>query len=88
MKKWVEDTTKILVGEKDFKTLTIETIEGNDVSATSIRGPREVLGAIIGKQGRTAAALRLIMNVASKRNKKKYLLDVSPITETNVETIQ
>jgi len=85
MKEWLTNTVKQLVGEENAKLVVVEELEGKEMSVIFVRGPREVLGIVIGKGGRTAGAIRTILNIASRQSGKRYMLNISHNTDTNVK---
>ena len=54
----------------------VEVVEGSHSSVLELRVAKEDIGKIIGKQGRTAQAMRTILNAASGKAKKKMVLEI------------
>jgi len=54
----------------------VEVVEGSHSSVLELRVAKEDIGKIIGKQGRTAQAMRTILNAASGKAKKKMILEI------------
>ncbi|MBI2876870.1 MAG: KH domain-containing protein [Candidatus Tectomicrobia bacterium] len=51
-------------------------VEGEKTTVLELRVAREDLGKVIGKQGRTARALRTILNAAATKIKKRAVLEI------------
>jgi len=51
-------------------------IEGNQTSVLELKVAKEDLGKVIGKQGRTARAMRTILSAASAKIKKRSVLEI------------
>ena len=51
-------------------------ISGDQISIFELRVAKEDLGKIIGKRGRTAKAIRVILVAASARLGKRYVLEI------------
>jgi predicted RNA-binding protein YlqC (UPF0109 family) len=74
MKDLVAYLAKALV-DKPEEVVVIE-LEGAHTSVIELRVAKEDLGKIIGRQGRTASALRTILGAASKKMKKRSILEI------------
>jgi predicted RNA-binding protein YlqC (UPF0109 family) len=74
MKDLVEGIAKALVDRPDEVVVT--EIEGNQASVVELKVAKEDIGKIIGKQGRTAAAIRTILNAASAKLDKRSVLQI------------
>ena len=74
MKDLVAYLAKALV-DKPEEVVVIE-LEGAQTSVIELRVAKEDLGKIIGRQGRTAGALRTILGAASKKMKKRSILEI------------
>ena len=51
-------------------------ISGDQISIFELRVAKEDMGKIIGKRGRTAKAIRVILAAASARLGKRYVLEI------------
>ncbi len=51
-------------------------VEGNQTSVLELQVAKEDLGKVIGKQGRTARAMRTILSAASAKIKKRTVLEI------------
>ena len=74
MKELIEYMSKALVDNPD--QVEVREIEGEQSSVVELRVSREDLGKVIGKQGRTARAMRTILSAASTKLKKRAVLDI------------
>jgi len=54
----------------------ISEVEGNQTSVLELKVAKEDLGKVIGKQGRTARAMRTILSAASAKMKKRTVLEI------------
>ena len=61
----------------DFpEQVEVTEIEGSQTSVLELQVAKEDLGKIIGKQGRTARAMRTILSAASAKIKKRTVLEI------------
>jgi uncharacterized protein len=74
MKDLVEYLAKSLVGNPDAVEITETTSDG--ASIFEIKVAKEDLGRIIGKQGRTAKAIRTLLNAAATVDNRKVILEI------------
>ncbi len=74
MKELVESIAKALVDKPDEVVVT--EVEGRQASVVELKVAKEDIGKIIGKQGRTAAAIRTILNAASAKLDKRSVLQI------------
>ncbi len=74
MKALIEHIAKALVDRPDQVKVT--EIEGEKTSVIELPVAKEDLGKVIGKQGKTARALRTILTAASTRLKKRSGLEI------------
>jgi len=65
---------KALVDHPD--QVSVEEVEGNQTSVLELKVAKEDLGKVIGKQGRTARAMRTILSAASAKIKKRTVLEI------------
>jgi len=56
--------------------VSVVEVEGNQTSVLELRVAKEDLGKVIGKQGRTARAMRTILGAASAKIKKRTVLEI------------
>ncbi|MFH2044821.1 MAG: KH domain-containing protein [Pseudomonadota bacterium] len=56
--------------------VTVAEVQGNQTSVLELKVAKEDLGKVIGKQGRTARAMRTILSAASAKVKKRTVLEI------------
>jgi predicted RNA-binding protein YlqC (UPF0109 family) len=56
--------------------VSVTEVEGNQTSVLELKVAKEDLGKVIGKQGRTARAMRTILGAASAKIKKRTVLEI------------
>ena len=56
--------------------VSVTEVEGNQTSVLELNVAKEDLGKVIGKHGRTARAMRTILNAASAKEKKRTVLEI------------
>jgi hypothetical protein len=56
--------------------VTVTEVEGDRTSVLELKVAKEDLGKVIGKQGRTARAMRTILSAASAKIKKRTVLEI------------
>jgi predicted RNA-binding protein YlqC (UPF0109 family) len=54
----------------------VHEIRGDQTSVFELRVAKEDLGKVIGKEGRTARAMRLILTAASTKLRKRAILEI------------
>jgi predicted RNA-binding protein YlqC (UPF0109 family) len=54
----------------------VNEVVGNQTSVLELKVAKDDLGKIIGKQGRTARAMRTILSAASAKIKKRTVLEI------------
>ena len=54
----------------------VSEIEGEQTSVLELKVAKEDLGKVIGKQGRTARAMRTILSAASTKIRKRSVLEI------------
>jgi uncharacterized protein len=74
MKELIELIAKALVDNPDEVSVT--ELEGEITSVLELRVAKTDLGKVIGKQGRTARAMRTILSAASTKVKKRAVLEI------------
>ena len=74
MKALVEFIAKALVDEVD--RIEISEIQGNQTNIIELKVAKEDIGKVIGRQGRTADAIRTILNCAAAKLSKRYILQI------------
>lgn len=74
MKELVELIAKALVDEPDQVQVT--EIEGEKVTVLELRVAPGDLGKVIGKQGRTARAIRILLSATATKLRKRAVLEI------------
>ena len=74
MKELVLFLARHLVNDPD--AVEVKETEGDTASVVELRVAKEDLGRIIGKQGRTAKAMRTMLNAAASRVNRKVVLEI------------
>ena len=74
MKELIEYIAKSLVDHPDLVKVT--EVEGERTSVIELSVAKEELGKIIGKQGKTARAMRTILSAASTKKRKRTILEI------------
>jgi predicted RNA-binding protein YlqC (UPF0109 family) len=74
MRDLVEYMAKALVDDAD--NVNVTEVEGERVTVIELRVAPGDLGKVIGKQGRTARALRTILNANATKLRKRAVLEI------------
>ncbi|MBW1650525.1 MAG: KH domain-containing protein [Deltaproteobacteria bacterium] len=74
MKELIKQIAQGLVDQPDL--VEVSEIDGNQTSVIELKVAKEDLGKVIGKQGRTARAMRTILSAASAKMKKRSVLEI------------
>ena len=74
MKDLISYIAKSLVDKPEEVVVT--EIEGEQTSVIELKVAKEDLGKVIGKQGRTAQAMRTILGAVSSKEKKRTVLEI------------
>jgi predicted RNA-binding protein YlqC (UPF0109 family) len=74
MKELIEYIAQALVDHPE--QVSVSEVEGNQTSVLELKVAKEDLGKVIGKQGRTARAMRTILSAASAKIKKRTVLEI------------
>ena len=74
MKELIKYIAQALVDNPD--EVSVAEVEGNQTSVLELKVAKEDLGKVIGKQGRTARAMRTILSAASAKIKKRAVLEI------------
>ncbi|NOY22936.1 MAG: KH domain-containing protein [Acidobacteria bacterium] len=74
MKDLMVAIAKALVDNPEQVVVT--EIEGEQTTVLELRVAQEDLGKVIGKQGRTARAVRTILNASGMKLKKRFVLEI------------
>ncbi len=74
MKELIEAIAKALVDNPD--QVQVRPVEGEQVTVLELRVHPSDLGKVIGKQGRTARAVRTILGAAGMKLRKRFTLEI------------
>ncbi len=74
MRMLVEQIAKALVD--DPEKVTVQAVDGEQVTVLELRVSPDDLGKVIGKQGRTARSIRTILGAAGMKLRKRYTLEI------------
>ncbi|HMK36598.1 MAG TPA: KH domain-containing protein [Desulfomonilaceae bacterium] len=74
MKELIEYMAKALVDNPH--EVSVSEVEGEITSVIELKVAKSDLGKVIGKQGRTARAMRTILSAASTKMKKRAVLEI------------
>lgn len=74
MKELVEFVVKSLVDKPE--SVSVTEVEGERALVLELRVDQADLGKVIGKQGRTAKAIRTILNASGIKSGKKSVLEI------------
>jgi len=74
MKELITYIAKALVDKPEEVVVT--EIEGAQTAVIELKVAKDDLGKVIGKQGRTARAMRTILGAASTKIKKRSVLEI------------
>ena len=74
MKELIKYMAQALVDNPDM--VEVSEVLGEQTSVLELRVAKEDLGKVIGKQGRTAKAMRTILSAASTKIRKRSVLEI------------
>ncbi len=74
MKELIEYIAKALVDCPD--DVQVSEVVGDQTSVLELKVAKDDLGKVIGKQGRSARAMRTILSAASTKLKKRTVLEI------------
>jgi len=74
MQKLIDYIARSLVDNP--QQVAVSAIEGDQTSVIELNVAKEDLGKVIGKQGRTARAMRTILAAASAKANKRTVLEI------------
>jgi uncharacterized protein len=73
-KELVESVAKVLVDQPD--QVHVEAVEDATTTTLKLRVAPGDLGRVIGKQGRTARAIRTLLHATAARAKRRVVLEI------------
>ena len=74
MRELIEYIAKALVDNPE--EVSVSEVEGEVTSVIELRVAKSDLGKVIGKEGRTARAMRTLLTAASTKVKKRAVLEI------------
>lgn len=74
MKDLIEFIVKALVD--DPSAIDIKEVAGDKITIYELRAAKNDIGKVIGKKGRTAGAIRTLINAVSARQGKRAVLEI------------
>ena len=74
MRELVQDTAKALVDNPDEVVVT--EVEGEQTTVLELRVAPSDVGKVIGKQGRTARAIRTLLGASGMKLRKRFILQI------------
>jgi hypothetical protein len=74
LKELIADIAKALVDYPE--KVQVQEIEGEKTTVIELRVAPEDLGKVIGRQGRTARAMRTILNASATKLNKRAVLEI------------
>jgi hypothetical protein len=74
MKELIEYIAKALVDYPE--QVSVNVLEGSQSTVLELSVAKVDLGKVIGKQGRTAKAIRIILGAASAKIRKRAILEI------------
>lgn len=74
MRELVENIAKALVDNPEM--VVVAEVEGEQTTVLELRVAQPDLGKVIGKQGRTARAIRTILGAAGMKLRKRFVLEI------------
>ncbi len=74
MKDLIEHIAQALVDHPE--QVSVRTLEGNRTSILELKVAKEDVGKVIGKQGRTAQSMRVLLNAVSSKLNRRFVLEI------------
>lgn len=74
MKELIQQIAQSIVDSPE--KVSVKEIHGNNTTVIELSVAREDIGKVIGKQGRTALAIRQILSSVSAKEKKRVVLEI------------
>jgi len=74
MKQLIEDIAKALVDIPE--EVSVQVVEGEQVTVLELKVAQSDLGKVIGKQGRTARSIRTILGAAGMKLNRRFTLEI------------
>mgnify|MGYP001312461422 CR=1 FL=1 len=74
MKELIEMIAKALVDNPD--EVAVSEIEGDQITILELRVAQPDIGKVIGKQGRTANAIRTLLGATGMKLRRRFVLEI------------
>ena len=74
MKDLITEIVKALVDHPE--EVSVSEVGGSHTTVLEVRVAKTDMGKVIGKQGRTAQAIRSIMSAAAGKARQRYMLEI------------
>lgn len=74
MKELIDEIAKALVDNPD--SVEVSEVDGEQTTVIELKVAKDDIGKVIGKQGRTARAMRTILGAASTKLGKRTVLEI------------
>ena len=74
MKELLEEIAKALVDKPD--EVRVSEVTGEQTTVLELRVAQDDLGKVIGRQGRTARAMRTILGAAGMKLRKHFVMEI------------
>ncbi len=74
MKDLITEIVKALVDHPE--EVSVSEVGGSHTTVLEVRVAKTDIGKVIGKQGRTAQAIRTIMSAAAGKKRKRYIFEI------------
>ena len=74
MKDLIDYIAQALVDHPE--QVNVSEVEGEQTTVLELKVAKEDIGKVIGKQGRTVRAMRIILSAASAKIKKRTILEI------------
>jgi len=74
MKDLISEIVRALVDQPE--EVSVNEIEGSHTTVLEVSVAKTDMGKVIGKQGRTAQAIRTILSAAAGKTRKRYILEI------------
>jgi predicted RNA-binding protein YlqC (UPF0109 family) len=75
MKDLITAIVQALVDQPE--EVSVNEIGGSHTTVLEVRVAKTDIGKVIGKQGRTAQAIRIILSAAAGKTRKRYVLEIA-----------
>ena len=77
---WALKTVRLIGDYPD--EVVVEAVPGDESKTLRIRANREDVGKVIGRQGRTSQALRILVGAMGKKLKWRFVVEINEGTQS------